>query len=518
MYPGSFKPEDHDFHGRTPDDRSKIYLTAEVDDFPTKHGRQAVTEKLVASAGRTDFTIETSGTHDKVYATNEDRASLRAITINADRRLSYQLSYSSKYTWLSKLMRRFHSALKNDPVRVELLRDHFESLQTIFEGVPEFTAFRTQLRAESSNLALALEYGLEVDLSAYDASNYFRSLRMQASQEGIQRSFEEMGTGQEQLLAIAFGYAYAKAFSGTTDQLLLVIEEPEAHLHPVAQEWLASQVLRFATDGIQVLITTHSPYFVSLERLGGAVRINRESGTGPTTAVQNTASAFGAFCAALGAPVVPNDALLQFYDANATTEVRSGLLSSGVVLVEGETEELSIPNLILHADAEVYRRGWKVVRAGSKSAIAKWIRLFRAYEIPCYVIFDSDEDPLDCAAHVDIVNALGINLTDLEPHLREPGIACGDRLTVMCRDYETAMRHEFPLYADLEREAREAVGLRSKPSIGRYVAARLPIHAESGIHKIVDKLRVLSPVQETNSASTTASAEAAPHLFEDPPF
>lgn len=96
---------------------------------------------------------------DKIYATNEERASLRAITINADRRLSYQLSYSSKYTWLSKLMRRFHAALKSDPTPLQALRDQFDALQQIFEGVPEFSTFRKHLKSESANLALALEYG-----------------------------------------------------------------------------------------------------------------------------------------------------------------------------------------------------------------------------------------------------------------------------------------------------------------------------------------------------------------------
>ncbi len=59
-------------------------------------------------------------------------------------------------------------------------------------------------------------------------------------------------------MALVFAHAYARAFYGG---IILVIEEPEAHLHPLAQEWLARKIHQMAADGLQIVITTHSPHF-----------------------------------------------------------------------------------------------------------------------------------------------------------------------------------------------------------------------------------------------------------------
>ena len=74
-----------------------------------------------------------------------------------------------------------------------------------------------------------MTYRLLLDFSAYDPSNYFQSLRVLPTENGKVRNLEELGTGQEQVLALAFAHAYAKTFHGG---IVLAIEEPEAHLHP----------------------------------------------------------------------------------------------------------------------------------------------------------------------------------------------------------------------------------------------------------------------------------------------
>ena len=47
---------------------------------------------------------------------------------------------------------------------------------------------------------------------------------------------------------------------------LLIIEEPESHMHPANQSRMAKNIVRMIRAGLNVLITTHSPYIV--ERLG----------------------------------------------------------------------------------------------------------------------------------------------------------------------------------------------------------------------------------------------------------
>lgn len=53
---------------------------------------------------------------------------------------------------------------------------------------------------------------------------------------------------------------------------LLVLEEPESHLHPAAQRGLARGIVRLVNAGVKVLVTTHSDTFVS--QLNNQMRIS----------------------------------------------------------------------------------------------------------------------------------------------------------------------------------------------------------------------------------------------------
>ena len=52
---------------------------------------------------------------------------------------------------------------------------------------------------------------------------------------------------------------------------LLIIEEPESHLHPGMQAVFARELARLVNSGVRVLITTHSEWF--LEQIGNLVRL-----------------------------------------------------------------------------------------------------------------------------------------------------------------------------------------------------------------------------------------------------
>ena len=54
---------------------------------------------------------------------------------------------------------------------------------------------------------------------------------------------------------------------------LLIIEEPEAHLHPEAQRHIAEVVVHLVRAGVLVLVTTHSDYF--LDQLANHVRLSK---------------------------------------------------------------------------------------------------------------------------------------------------------------------------------------------------------------------------------------------------
>lgn len=62
----------------------------------------------------------------------------------------------------------------------------------------------------------------------------------------------------------------------------LVIDEPELSLHPLAQKKLAKLIAKYAEDR-QIIISTHSPYFISWEYIKNGAKLNRVTKTGDTS-------------------------------------------------------------------------------------------------------------------------------------------------------------------------------------------------------------------------------------------
>lgn len=179
---------------------------------------------------------------------------------------------------------------------------------------------------------------MAVDFSAYDPNNYAKSLRIYAKEGDNIRSFEEFGTGEQQVLLMAFVKAYMEVF--TSESFILIIEEPEAHLHPLAQKWLKEYIVEMCSAGIQVVVSTHSTDFIDAEYLDGLVRVYKEGGI--TKAIQLTKEDLCTFCVESGAPAdkISPDNIIDYYNTRLFADQLKGMFAETIVLVEGATEFL----------------------------------------------------------------------------------------------------------------------------------------------------------------------------------
>lgn len=476
FWPGNYEPQDNEFYRR---DRSNdIHIEVQFSEPLGRHG-----SVYWECDSERDPAVEFRGVDRPSGRTNyvksDERDELIAVTISADRRLSYQLSYSNKYTMLSKLMHRFHKTmLGNEGVR-ERLAEKFAETKAIFEEIEEFAAFRQSLRDDFAGLISTMTHRLDVDFEAYNPANFFHALRLQADEEGQARTLEELGTGEEQMLAIAFAHAYAKAFHGG---ILLAIEEPEAHLHPLAQDWLAKKVHRMATDGLQILLTTHSPTFVNLLNMEG-IALVRKSAEHGTTVVQKTKAAIVDWCVAKGVPRerISEDLIQDFYHAGATKEIKEGFFAKRIVLVEGPTEALALPVYLEAVGFDCSANGVAVVPVGGKGNLAKWWRLFTAYGFPVYIVFDNDaSEDNDGRRRRDVLMTIGEG--DPAAILRLRAVQITNSYAVFGTNFETCLRELFPHYTEEEGRAREFLHTDSKPLIARHVARELSraVNADQG--------------------------------------
>jgi putative ATP-dependent endonuclease of OLD family len=498
FWPGNHDPEDHEFYGR---DRQR-QVTIEVEFDPSEPLGGRYTKALWRYNGSANEPVHFRGTASGGtggYIRNDDRDTCMCVVVEAERNLNYHLGYASKWTLLSRLMHRFHQALGGQQSVRGDLESLFEKIKEKFHEVPEFRAFLEDLQSQMNDLFSTMPHRLAVDFEAYNPVNFFHALRLQAAEQNKPRTLEEMGTGEQQVLALAFAHAYARAFHGG---LVLVVEEPEAHLHPLAQQWLARRLRSQCREGLQLVLTTHNPAFIDLEGLEGLVLVSKRDGQ--TQVRQLTRDELVSRCIDLGAPAgrVTVDNVLPFYAANATTDLLSGFFARAVVLVEGPTEALALPRLLAKRELCVEREGIAVLGVGGKGNLAKWYRLYTTFGIPSYIVFDNDtRDDADGNKRKDALRSVGRPNEELEELIATDDWLVSDRHTIFGKDFEQSMRRNFSRYSDLETQAKDS-GIDSKPFVARWVVERLDPNSNDGgwekVGQMAEYLKRLIPQQSAS--------------------
>ena len=479
-WPTTHQIQQHDFHGRDSDGIA-IGVQAGIDGNPCDKCSGEINFAGWAydeqnESGPVRYWMTCTGCGARNYINKELRSRLFAFSMQADRGLKYQLSYTSQYTLLSKLMHRFHERLIDDPERKKRLEKTFSNLVEEFSGVTEFKEFRGLLGSTTEEFGQNLAYRLDIDFSAYDPSNFFRSLRVNPQMNSEIRSFDELGTGQEQVLAMAFAYAYSKSF-GSHETLILVIDEPEAHLHPLAQQWLATRLQDLTSPSLQLIITTHSPHFVDLSRPENLVVVGKPDGsTTRTTQLSREELATSLIESGADKTRTTAESVGSFYSAAATTEIKNGLFSRLCILVEGATEALTLPEMLRFVGFDPLRHGVAIVSAEGVTNIAKWRRLYAAMGIPVYCIFDTDRDKTKTqdivntrTAREDIFRSIGVDekLADIEKLSSEP-LDVHPLYASQDSNFEEMAKRLFSDQWDQKyKESAEIVGL-SKPLRARH--------------------------------------------------
>lgn len=149
--------------------------------------------------------------------------------------------------------------------------------------------------------------------------------------------FRDLATnslGYNNILYIATVFSELELLKNNNGYTAILIEEPEAHLHPQMQIKFIKYIQSVSEkdSGAQIIITTHSPILASSVELGRLIHLKDDNGA--ISAAAMSTKSFG------------NDLLAASYLNRWLDATKSAMLfSRGVILVEGISEALVLPRL-----------------------------------------------------------------------------------------------------------------------------------------------------------------------------
>lgn len=166
--------------------------------------------------------------------------------------------------------------------------------------------------------------------------------------------------------------------------LVVAIEEPEIYQHPIRARSFARVLAELSAQfNVQVLVATHSPYFVRPDQFESLRRFTLVKGVSD---VNNTT--LSRLAVAAGCDEARAQKTIQL---NLPTAFSEGFFADSVVLVEGETDKVILESLAELMDSPLDGLGISVLDMSSKDAIqVPFAMLSKELGVPAYVMVDGD--------------------------------------------------------------------------------------------------------------------------------
>lgn len=221
--------------------------------------------------------------------------------------------------------------------------------------------------------------------------------RLLAGDGEFEGSIARFGHGMQRSYIIALLQGLAATEDEDGPRLVLGCEEPELYQHPPQARHLSSVLLTLSEKNSQVIVSSHSPYFVDgagFDRVR-LVRKLRDEGRAVVRAC--TIDHLGSeYARVTGEATAPHDAVLAKLHQVMQPHLSEMFFTPKLILVEG-LEDAAYINawLVLSARWDAFRsRSAHIVAVNGKSELIRPTIIAAKMDIPAFVIFDCDGDKL----------------------------------------------------------------------------------------------------------------------------
>lgn len=190
--------------------------------------------------------------------------------------------------------------------------------------------------------------------------------------DGVNTSLEQKGSGIQSLIALALAHTVSVSMAASRN-LILAIEEPEAHLHPQGIHEIKKILFDIAKRN-QLIITTHSPLLANTNDISSNIIVSNN--------IARAAKSIKEIRDTLGIFASDN---LMFADNN--------------ILVEGLSDERILKRVLSAISSNIdnaFNSGvLKIINCDGCSKISAFVSLMKVYISRYYIILDGDRDGIE---------------------------------------------------------------------------------------------------------------------------
>jgi len=322
--------------------------------------------------------------------------------------------------------------------------------------------------------------------------------------DGFRNVAQNKGHGLQRSVIFSILQLYSEMFSAHEGEkrqtTIFAVEEPEIYMHPLAQRNIRKVFMTISARTDQVIFATHSSLLLDVAYFDEIIRVeiiktaidghqHMESIKWQLPMHKMIADLEIRYPQLVGRASA--DSIRDLY-SHAYHPTRSeGFFAKKIILVEGPTEQYSLPIYAEALDINFDKLNISIVDSGGKGSMDRLYRMFNELGIPCYLIIDYDignEDKTIINKSKELLSLVGENDSDPKQ------ITVYEKAACFPHTWEKDIEPEIKNYAELKKQAREELGLSKesgKPLVARFIARKLvaqsPPIVPVSIEKIIKK-------------------------------
>jgi predicted ATP-dependent endonuclease of OLD family len=325
-----------------------------------------------------------------------------------------------------------------------------------------------------------MECDVEIEIGMPQIKEILSAAKIYAD-DGIRTTIETKGHGMQRSMIFTILRTYAEfshvqkaAEKATQRSTIFAIEEPELYLHPQSQRTLGSVFRVIADKTDQVIYSTHSSLFVDVSHFDEICIVRREKKTEgyQSCPSQLSMSEMIEDLEVRKGVKATEEGMREQYSHAFNPIINEGFFAEKVVIVEGPSEQYSLP---IYADCLEYdlnQNNISVVHSDGKGQMDRLLRVFNGFKIPTYVWFDGDKtnkDKIVTEKSLELLRLFGESIDSIEAVKTKVAA----EYAVLEKTFEDLLKDEISDYEGIVQKAAEIVGPTGKPLKHRFVARTL---------------------------------------------